>query len=176
MNKTLRTLSPKLMLYGAAVLLVIAIVLLGITMNIQKSNAALIHTRPSTSYAVNQQIHSGNVIMSVQSVKFEQGKKPFIAPAGKQYAIIDFWIKNISDAPIQALPSNDTYMKNVTGDVSYLSPFPLEKAFRAGEIAPGEAIHGDLSYLVDTSGTVKLFVDAKWSGIVVPILIQGTEG
>lgn len=176
MNKKLTISSQKLLFYGAVLLLLITIMLLAFTLNVQRSNAGFVNAQPGKSYVINQTIHSGEVIMSIQSVRFEQGTKPFSAPVGKRYAVVDFWVKNISDAPIQVLPSTDTYMKNVAGDVSYLSPLPLEHAFRAGEIAPGEAIHGDLSYLVDTSDTVKLFVDARWSGIAVPILIQGKGG
>ncbi len=167
--------SPNAKLWFSAVLVLIAIILLSITISVQNTNAKLIHVRPGNAYQLKQTIHSGDVIMSVASVRFDEGKKPFAAAPDKTYAIVDLSIKNISDTPIQILPSNDTYVKNAKGDVSYLSPFPLEQPFRAGELAPGEQIHGDLSYLINKADTVKLYVDAKWSGIAVPITLQDKE-
>lgn len=178
MKKTLNNMKAnpsKLMFYISALFLLIAIVLLSITLRVQQYNQALIHAKPGSAYAIQKQIHSGEVIMSIEGVSFQAGKQPFVAPEGKHYAIVDFKVKNVSDRPIQVLPSSDTYMKNTAGDVGYLSPYAIRQPFRAGELAPGETIHGELSYLVDTSGTVKLIIDAKWSGIAVPIVIQGEE-
>lgn len=163
----------KLLFYVSVLFLLVAIGLLSITLRVQQQNDALINATPGTAYAMQKQVHSGDVVMSVESVSFQDGQQPFIAPEGKHYAIIDFKVKNISDQPIQVLPSSDTYMKNTAGDVSYLSPYAIKQPFRAGELALGETIHGELSYLVDKIGEVKLITDAKWSGIALPIVIQG---
>lgn len=156
----------------STLLLVAAVTLLLATITLQHNQYVATHAVPSTPHAVNQTFKAGNSEITVRNVSYTDGTMPFIAPENKHYVIFDIKIKNISLKPIQVLPSSDMYMKDTSGTVSLLSPYSLTDPFRAGELASGEAIHGQLSYLIAKKGEVKLFIDAKWSGAAQPVLIQ----
>lgn len=127
---------------------------------------------PITGFQTDTPITQGLVTTRISNVRYNNGAKPFTAPADKQYIIVNLEVINRGDAPVQVLPSSDTYIKDDKGNVVYLTPLTLDDPFRAGELLPGEQINGDLSYLVPKDGDLKLYVDAKWSGGVIPITIK----
>jgi hypothetical protein len=67
------------------------------------------------------------------------------------------------------LPAADTYLKDTSGNVVYLTPFELSQPFRSGELLPGEQIQGQLSYLVKKSKSYALYIDSTWSGRLIEI-------
>lgn len=127
---------------------------------------------PSAGFAVNTPVTMGLVSMTINKISFSDSKPGFRAPADKHYAIVDLTVKNLADRPLDILPSSDTYMKDTTGVVSYMTPFRLEDPFRAGKLLPGESISGELSFIISKSAGVKLYVDSIWSGGVVPFKVQ----
>ncbi len=127
---------------------------------------------PQKPISINQAISMGLVEMKVSSVRTSDGSQPFIAPKDKQYIIVDLSIKNKSDKPIQVLPSTDTYVKDSQGNIVYLTPYSLANPMRAGQLLPGETIKGETSYLVSKNGTNKLYIDASWSGGVIPFALN----
>lgn len=132
----------------------------------------VVSTLPQTPIKIDQPISIGVVSLKVSDVKTSNGVGPFVAPEDKEYILLTLTVKNRSDKPIQVLPSTDTYVKDQAGNVSYLTPFALEAPLRAGELLPGEVIKGDVSYMVDKSSTNKFYVDASWSGAVIPFSLN----
>ena len=127
---------------------------------------------PHTPYHLQSVITQGAVAMTVHSVRYDAGSGAFAAPAGQQYAIVHVTIAHRPDAPIQILPSVDTYLKDDYGTVYYMAPFNVDTPLRAGELLPADTIQGDLSYRVSTGQSLRLFADATWSGGVIPVLLQ----
>ncbi|MCA9325824.1 DUF4352 domain-containing protein [Candidatus Saccharibacteria bacterium] len=165
------TLTSKHYFYAGSIAFLLAVLLLAWTLAIQYSSNTN-SVSAAKPLETNQMIRTGNVDLKIRNVRFIKGSGMFAAPAGKQYVVFDLWVQNISDKPIQVLPSTDTYMKTMTGDVSYLSPYKLSNPFKAGELPSGEAIHGELSYIIPQDTSVNLYLDANWSGSVIPIAIQ----
>lgn len=152
-------------------ILMLALVLLALAYHVEQRSKQPTSI-PQTAFKINEPISMGVVEMKLEQVKFESGQTPFKAPDGKKYAIATLDIKNKSDRPIQVLPSGDMYMKNDAGDVAYISPYSLSQPFRAGELSPGEQINGDLSFLIKNDSTYKLYIDAIWSGGVIPFATE----
>jgi hypothetical protein len=111
-----------------------------------------------------QAVTMGKATMTIGKPAYSYGSPGFSAPTGKRYLIVNFTLKNISSSPINILPANDTYIKDINGHVSYLTPYVLKNPFRAGELPPNEQISGELSFLVPSASPVKFFIDAPWSG------------
>lgn len=122
-------------------------------------------------FSIDTDYQIGNATIRISNIRLEPGQAPFIAPTGKQYVILDVVVINRSDAPINVLPSSDMYVKDSNGSIAYLTPYVTPSPFRAGELLPGDKIKGDVSFLVP-EGTLVLYVDAVWSGGVVPILLR----
>lgn len=125
-----------------------------------------------SGFAPGQTVRMGAASVSVSGPTYTSGTGHFVAPAGRQYLTLDFTVKNYSDKPIAILPSTDTYVKDGSGAVVYLTPYGLERPFRAGELLPGERVTGQLSYLVPAKTPLRFYVDSIWSGGVVPIGIR----
>jgi hypothetical protein len=115
---------------------------------------------------------NGQAKFNITNLKYSNGEGRFVAPANMHYVIFDFSVENTSDKTIAILPANDTYMKNSEGVVSFLTPYGLEKPFRAGDLLPHEKITGQLSYLVKKNESQKLYVDSVWSGALIAIAIN----
>ena len=135
------------------------------------------HARPGPAraqapYAVGQQITQGAVAISVDAVDWRAGSAPFIAPDGTQYAVVGITATNRTETPIQVLPPSDVYVKAADGTIVYLTPDMVENPFRAGELPPGETIKGQLSYLVKNDTAYNLYIDAGWSGGVLPFRLR----
>ncbi len=163
-------LSAKQIFYVNTTLLAVAIVLLGLslwTQNDQKDAPI-----PFAGYSKGVTVSMGSVAVKVSSVTSAAGKGHFVAPEGMKYLIVGLTIKNTSGKPINVLPSTDTYVKSTDGKVTNLTPYNLDQPFRAGELLPGEQISGQLSYLVAKDKSQKLYIDAIWSGGVIPIELQ----
>lgn len=156
--------------YISLVLLFIATGLLVAALLVQRNDDRRI--QPSKGYNTGISIKSGLVTMSVEKVRFDTGQGRSKSPPGQQHAIVNFIVQNNSSQVINILPSTDTYIKDSTGNVSYLSPYNLDKPFRAGALSPGEQIKGELSYTTASSGDLKFIVDSIWSGGPVSFKIQ----
>jgi uncharacterized protein with FMN-binding domain len=127
---------------------------------------------PFSGYSLNTPVTMGVTTMEVTKVSFSDGQPGFTAPADHHYAIVELTIKNNADHPIDVLPTSDTYVKDQTGKLSYLTPFVVDEPFRAGSLLPGEQVKGQLSYMTTKTGPLKLFIDSIWSGGVVSFKIQ----
>jgi hypothetical protein len=179
-NKQISRMSLKLSSISSIKLFYVSVSLLLLALGL--SFSAVIINRQSQKKAVPINQFSGVKIgtpvtmgvstMELTKVSFSDGQPGFTAPEGKHYVIVDLLIKNNADHPINVLPSSDTYIKNEAGKVSYLTPFVVDQPFRAGGLLPGEQIKGQLSYLVDKTVSLKLFIDSIWSGGVVSFKIQ----
>lgn len=123
-------------------------------------------------YALGTPIVAGEATAIINNVRYDQGHRPFEAPSGKQYIIVDTTFQNNTEKPIAILPSNQTYIKDTSSTVYYLSPMGLEEPFRAGELLPGDKIRGELSYLVPKDTAYTLYIDAIWSGGVVSVTLR----
>ncbi len=139
---------------------------------VRQQPTVVISALPQTPIAANQTVSMGVVDMRVSDVRANAGRKPFTAPQGKEYTIVTLYVKNRSDAPIQVLPSTDTYVKDSGGNIYYTSPNTLSNPFRAGQLSPGESIKGELSFLTPTDVSLKFYVDAIWSGGVIPFALD----
>jgi hypothetical protein len=138
-------------------------------------NAATSYNRPVSvqkPFSIGQTIRMGSASVKVSDVTFGGTQATSTAPAGKQYLVLQLTVQNFSDKPINVMPASDMYVKNSTGQVSYLTPYRLKSPFRAGELPPGEKISGQLSYLVDTNQNAQFYIDSIWSGGVVPIALR----
>ncbi len=147
----------------------IAISLLSLTLWVQHVDSG---PAPFAGYQPGTSITMGATNTKLDSVTSADGTSIFKAPAGKHYLIIELSVKNISEKPINVFPSSDTYVKDVSGTVAYLTPYSLAQPFRAGQLLPGDTIKGQLSYLVAKDTVQKLYIDAIWSGGVVTFAVQ----
>ncbi len=165
-NSKLNGMSPVRLFYINTALLVTAVILLGLALWVQNidKNPPI----PFAGYSKGVTVTMGSVAIKINSVQTSVGKGHFKAPDGMHYLIVDLTVKNTSGKPLNVLPSTDTYVKSPAGKITNLSPFSLERPYRAGELLPGEQITGQLSYLVPKTGPQKLYVDALWSGGVIP--------
>lgn len=139
---------------------------------VRQQPSVVVSALPQTPIPTNQMVSMGVVDLQVSGVRTSTGKQPFTAPKGKEYTILTLYVKNRSDKPIQVLPSTDTYIKDSGGNIYYTSPNALSNPFRAGQLSPGESIKGELSFLTPTDVTLKFYVDAIWSGSVIPFAIN----
>lgn len=163
---------------NAQLLFVVSLLLLATSIGLltaageRLTRTAAPYAKPATPFNVGASITNGQVSVTVASVKLAGGQGPFQTTDSEQYAVVTLHVRNNSDSPIQVLPSNDTYVKDATGKVSYLTPYTLENPFRAGELSPGESIQGQLSYKISTAGKHTFFIDARWSGSVLPFAVD----
>lgn len=171
-SKSVQTTEVKQLFYISIGLLALALVLLVIALAVATNRESKIVVSPNEGYKVGVVVSQGNTSMKVNGVTFGGSQPGFKAPAGKHYAVIDFSVTNNVDKPINVLPSNDTYVKDSAGVVTYLTPYAVASPFRAGTLLPGETVRGQLSYLIASTGSVKLYVDGIWSGGVVPFKVQ----
>lgn len=118
-------------------------------------------------YKTGTPISAGLATVTINSINYDQGSSVFKAPAGKHYIVLDTTFKNNSDKSISIFPSTQTYLKDNSGHVYYLSPSTLEDPFKAGELLPNDIITGQLSYLVPVGSNYTFYIDSIWSGGVV---------
>ncbi len=166
-KSTLEAIQARRLFAASVILFALALIMLLLAYRMQRS-ARLPAATPQTAITLNQPISMGAVEMKIEKVTLTGGEAPFIAPAGKKYALVSLDVKNKSDKPIQLLPSSDTYMKSSDGEIAYISPYGLADPFRAGEVLPGERLKGELSYLISSDKEYKFYIDAIWSGGVIP--------
>lgn len=160
-------------LFAASVILCLtSFATLIVAVQIAQTTSSQAVTTPITGFQTETPITQGLVTTRISNVRYNNSAQPFTAPANKEYIIVNLEVINRGDAPVQVLPSSDTYIKDDKGNVVYLTPLTLDNPFRAGELLPGEQIKGDLSYLVPKDSGLKLYIDAKWSGGVIPITIK----
>jgi hypothetical protein len=151
------------------VMLMIASLLLGVTLYLQHKQP---QTLLQTPFKIGQVVTLGSATFKINGVSYSDGKPGFPAPASQHYLILDVSVTNISEKPINIFPASDMYLKRSTGEVAYLTPFALDQPFRAGELSPGEAIRGEISYVTPKDSTFKFYVDSIYSGGVVPFALQ----
>lgn len=150
--------------------LALSIIFLCVSLSIQHSNSDAV--APFGGYSQGVSVSAGSALMRVDSVYSTNGTSIFSSPPDKHYLIVALSIKNTSAKPINVFPSSDSYIKDASGNVTFLTPYDLKQPFRAGELLPGEQIKGQLSYLVFKKGSLKLYLDGIWSGGVVPFVVQ----
>lgn len=126
-----------------------------------------------SAYKSGSLITQGDVSMKFEQLRRTSETSPGMPQLAEGYEMIimSFWVRNRTDRPIHVLPSSDTYIKDSNGNVHYLTPVTLQNPFRAGELLPAEEIKGELSYAVPKATSLKLYVDAIWSGSTIPILL-----
>jgi len=161
-----------LMLSGA--LFVSSVVLFSATLVYFNKSKQLRTTTYASSqpFSTGKPVRMGKVEVTLSNVHFEAGSPPFIAPEGSTYVLAELSIHNTTDAPLQILPSVDTYVKSTDGSVSPLAVYAYQSPFRAGELPVGETIRGEVGYLVKKDAAAKLYVDATWSGGVLPFKLD----
>lgn len=133
------------------------------------------YTMPPSSFrgvALGKTASTDRVEVTIISSKTSAGTSHFTAPRDKKFAIIKLLVKNTGTKPITVLPSADSYLKATSGTVSYLTPYELEMPFRSGTLLPGEAVQGELSYLIDTKQHYKLYLESDWTGGVMSFLLD----
>ncbi len=169
-NGRFNRLSSAQLFYINSALLATSLVLLGLALWVQNSEKNPVV--PFSGYSKGVTVTMGSASVKVDKIETSKGAGRFKAPDGTHYLIVNLTVKNTSDKPINVLPSTDTYVKSPAGKVTVLTPYSLSNPFRAGELLPGEQISGQLSYLVPENGAQKLYIDASWSGGVIPIELQ----
>lgn len=117
-------------------------------------------------------VTNGSAAVSITSVSTSPGTSHFTAPKDYTYEIVEILIKNTTDKPILVQPSTDSYLKTDAGKVVYLTPYELDTPLRSGSLLPGESIKGQLSYLVKTGETYKLYLESDWTGGVLSFLLH----
>jgi hypothetical protein len=127
---------------------------------------------PQTAYANGQTVSMGSVSLKINRVTTSNGNPAFPSPPGQHYVVVDLSVTNLSDQPINILPGTDIYLKTTTGEVSYLTPYVLDQPFHSGELSPGETVRGQISYAAGKTAQYKLYVDAIWSGGVIPFSLR----
>jgi hypothetical protein len=157
------------MFYVSLVFFALSIVTLALALNREKH---IVVATPQKPFNANQNITLGSATVSVGHINYSAGSPGFSAPSDKHYLILDFTVRNNSDKPINVLPTTDTYVKDTAGRVVYVTPFALSKPFHAGELSPGEQVTGQLSYLVPKNAVETFYVDAIWSGGVLPVAVK----
>jgi hypothetical protein len=158
--------SSRAFFYCSVAILLLAMVLLSIAIHTERCGQASTKT---TAFSVGQQIISGQGTITISTVKHSSGSAHFKAPADSEYLILNLKVNNNGTKPINVLPAADTYLKDTSGNVVYLTPFELSQPFRSGELLPGEQIQGQLSYLVKKSKSYALYIDSTWSGRLIEI-------
>lgn len=164
---------PRLLFWCAVVLFVLSTAMLSIALVTEHHDHQQFYRQANvlTPFKLGQTVRMGAASVSLTNPKYVSGSGSFTAPNGMKYLVVDLTVKNFSDSPIRVLPSTDTYVKDATGRVIYLTPYGLERPFHAGELLPGEQVSGQLSYLVPVSSRLKFYVDGVWSGGVLPIAL-----
>lgn len=122
-----------------------------------------------TPFKLNQEIRMGSALITAANPTYSKGSPHFKAPQGKHYLLVAITIKNFTERPIVVSPSTDIYLKDTIGTTTYLSPYELTNPFHAGELPAGEQTTGQLSYLVSDTANPNMYIDAIWSGGVLPI-------
>lgn len=158
----------QLLFLGSLVMLIVSLTLVTIALAIQHSDNTLRVSHVQAPFHANQSVTMGSAVLSVGTPRYDTGSNVFAAPSGSRYMVIDLTVKNISDKPIQVMPSTDVYAKDAAGHVVYLTPFVLAHPFHAGELLPGDTVTGQLSFLVQKSAPYNIYVDGAWSGGVLP--------
>ncbi len=127
---------------------------------------------PATAIAVGTPINMGTTTMTVYGAAVGADQPGFKAPSGQHFIVVDFSVVNRSDAPINISPSTDTYIKTADGQVNYLSAYQLNQPFHSGQLLPGEAVRGQLSFLAPDKAHPEFYVDAIWSGGTIPFMLN----
>ncbi|MBL8121871.1 DUF4352 domain-containing protein [Candidatus Saccharibacteria bacterium] len=156
---------------GTLVLFVASLITLGIAQSIVQKRTHV----PYAGVAQGKAITVGSSTITIQKVVHKPGTSHFAAPGGYEYLIVTLRVRNNSEKPFNIAPSIDTYTKTSTGKVAYLTPYELAEPFHSGTILPGESTEGELSYLVPKQASYKFYVEASWSGGVVPFMIQSSN-
>lgn len=128
---------------------------------------------PATPFALDTVVSGGQVKVKISAVRYGLSSQDSTAATDDMhYIIMTLAITNTGDTPIQVLPSKDTYIKDSEGHVLFLTPYNLDNPFRAGELPPGESIQGELSFAARKSEHYTFYIDALWSGSVLPFAIR----
>lgn len=130
---------------------------------------------PFDGVRLNTPISSGTTTITVSNVHAKPATKRFAAANGYEYLVLTITVRNNGEKPLNVFPTSDTYIKTSDGKVSYVAPYDLASPFHSGTILPGESTEGELSYVVPKQGSYKFYIEASWSGGVVPFMVQSAE-
>lgn len=88
----------------------------------------------------------------------------FTLPEGETMLVMDFSITNHTKSIQDFIPTSQLYVRTRVGDYRPLHPsLKVKNAIKAGQIAPGETISGQISFGVPKAATNPLlFVDTGW--------------
>lgn len=162
------------LIWGSVALCLLAGILLITSVRIVYHDRSLVTPRfePSEPLPANTTLRMGSVEVTLSAIIRTSGSQPFFAPEGSEFVLATLKIRNTSDSPIQLSPSLDTYVKDSSGIVSLLATYAYGQPFRAGELLGGELIQGEVAYLVKKDSAPILYIDAPWSGGVLPIRLS----
>lgn len=164
-NNKSKQFKPTKQLIIAVVLVIISVIFLSTSLFVLQASKPKVYEYGI--YKAGTPIAAGYGTVILNKISYSPGQGSFVAPADKQYLILDTTFQNNSQKSIYIFPSNQTYLKDNSGKVYYLTPYTLEDPFRAGELLAGDKIYGQLSYLVPTDKSYTIYIDAIWSGGVV---------
>lgn len=141
--------------------LLTAMVFLGTALWVQSGG---LDTQPSNGYPLGTTARFDRSTVVLTNFATNKGAGMFTAPSGSEYAVVTMRVTNTSKNTIMVLPSLDTYLKDTTGKLYYLSPSSLSSPFRSGPLLSGDTIQGQLSYLVPKNNQLSFYIDSTWSG------------
>ncbi len=159
--------------YVSVVLCISAFTMLLMAIVITYDNrAGEITYEASKPFLTNESVRMGSTEILISNVRRTEGMKPFVAPEGYEYVIATVALHNISDTPIQVIPTLDLYLKSNQGEVSYLSMYGHKAPLDAGELPAGDRLQGDVAFMAKRGEQAKLYIDAAWSGSTLAFDLQ----
>lgn len=163
--------NPRTIFWLSVVLSISALLMIIAALLIFRQDRQQFHQSASVQipFKLNQEVRMGSAVVTVSNPAYSKGSLHFTAPQGKHYLLVAVTIKNFTERPIVVSPSTDIYLKDKVGTTTYLTPYELANPFHAGELPAGEQTTGQLSYLVSDKTNPNMYIDAAWSGGVLPI-------
>lgn len=113
------------------------------------------------TYNIGDVIQMGTTLLTVNQVTFPAGDQ-FNQPAqGNKFLVIDLTIENHSSAPISFSSLMQTWLKDPSGqkyDIDLMASVASGGSSPDGEIAPNEALRGQIGFQVPATATGLVFV------------------
>jgi hypothetical protein len=113
----------------------------------------------------------------VVSVKFENsGHGPLAPPPGYQYAVIGVSVSNGTPQVFNFAPVLQSHLIDEAGASYDMAPAEILFPIKAGPVAPGRAVSGELSYLVPVSAhTLSFKFTDSSTGISFLKTVKGSQ-
>ena len=85
----------------------------------------------------------------IDDITSNNGDPQSLTPhAGKEFLVVDLYVKNKSTRVTQIFPSTQTYIKDATGQVYGLGIANVDNTFLGGDLSPGDQMKGKIVYEV----------------------------